>query len=387
MSLNQHTIRIFPTTLCISFGLFYLWDFYLQGVGIRIFDVFGIMSIAVAVIVAGLFPNCSVGFVWKKVSLLYLFVGLILLLVISGICQNVDNAKAGFGCILGVIIFILYYGANLQQERVLKLVNVLIVMGAIYLGVQTIWFYLSGNVVNLQSFLGAENRGSSSQFRPTGIFLEPAGYCISTMMLLSLKMRLKRCVDFVVYLALASMVVSLSMWGFISSIVFLAIYKRSSFIFWLILAVAVGVVAQYIDFEGTLFKSKIIDRAENLAEVDDAESKKDVSSETRYGKNRDVMEKTEPIEYFFGKGISNWDLIYGFNGFSFIVTAGGYFGGLLFFLLILRLMSPRWSLETLLMILLCMTAWSIWTHMYWWAWLALLLRQYSSDKNFVSETV
>jgi len=147
--------------------------------------------------------------------------------------------------------------------------------------------------------------------------------------------------------------------------------------FWLILAVAVGVFVRYVGFESTLFKSRIIDRIENIAAMRDGDAEKEeVSGMIRYSGEKEVTEKIEPIHYFLGKGISNWNLFYGYSGLSFLISAGGYLGAALVLILLLRLMSHRMSLEVFIMILLCMTGAPLWTYLYWWAWLGLLLRAY-----------
>lgn len=369
------------TVFAFSFVLFYLWDFYLKGVGLRIFDMLGLLilliGIAFAVISAAYDKRISV-FEWKRSHLIYLLVLLDIIFVISGLLNDIENAKACVGFLFGNIIFLIFYATRLNQKTLLKCINIVLVLSAVYLIVQMITFYAFGRVLNIQSFLGAESRALSAMFRPTGIFLEPAGYCLSTLMLLALKMRLNREFDFIAYFSLITIMLSLSLWGVLAALAFFVIYKRKNKAFLIAVILGAAIFMRSVNIEDTVIKMSVVDRVENVDE--------DESANVRYKGVSENDGSTEPIQYFVGKGVGNEDLFFGYNGLSFLMSAGGYLGGVLVLIVFWTLMKPKWPTEGLLMILLCMTAWPIWTHFYWWAWLGLMFNGCDDNMKSVADT-
>lgn len=356
--------------------LFSMWDVYVPHLGLRVLDFAGVgllclwMLWKLAVDLRG--PVfCTRG---SHLLLLMLIWGLILSLV--GFTVSMENAKPIAGILLGIVVFVCFYSIRLNGRSVAKVLGILIIIHASYLSIQYLYYQAFGVVLNIYGFLGTEPRALSSIFRPTGLFLEPASYSMSMLMLLTLRTLITKRFDTITYFAVGTIFLTLSLWGLIASIIFLLVFARKNTGFFIAVAVLVAFIALFSTV-GWINANNTVDwinandtpwaRLMNLSE--------DGSATVRYGGLiGHGVDTIGSINLWFGKGISNEYHEFGSNGLAFILSAGGVFGTGAFLLLLFKSAPRNRGIVTLALILLFMTAAPIWTTLYWWLVLALMTR-------------
>jgi hypothetical protein len=235
------------------------------------------------------------------------------------------------------------------------------------------WFgYLgAGVLVNYQALLGAEPRVFSSVFRPSGLFLEPSAYSISTVCLLALRMRVDARTDMFIIAGLATTLITLSLFGFLAALGFVTYYYWRSPYFRLgAIAVAMLLALQFKAVLSSGAATALTSRGwRNLADVG-----KDQSITQRYPTPAEMsrMFQRDPTAWF-GNGVSN-DYIeqWGASGYGFLLGTVGLVGTV-GFMLALRGLAPEGARHGILFApALVMVAAPLWTMFFWWAFLGWL---------------
>ena len=174
----------------------------------------------------------------KKLNKHIMFIGLlfIILFSISGLIGkffefNVFYFNSILGSIIGPLFFILFYSLYYQKINYVEYaLRKVIIFHLFFFIIQTITFYLTGNLINfLQYITGEESRNIAyglltGLIRPSGLFNEPASY-VSFIgpSLLFLILHNKKLGLFEL-ITLGSILLTLSASGVIISIYILAIY-------------------------------------------------------------------------------------------------------------------------------------------------------------------
>lgn len=363
--------------LLILTFLFSMWDIYLPQLGLRIFDFIGV-GLLLSWLIWKLCVNFR-GIPIRKYDSQQLGLIIVWCLVYSvvGVIESTENLKPITGVLMGVAVFSFFYTIKLDFASIKKVIEIIIVIHAFYLIFQYLYYHNSGIIVNLSELLGGEEpRALSSIFRPTGLFLEPAAYSVSMMMLLAVRIKNVKSFDAITFLALGTIFFTLSLWGFIANIIFLLMFARKNTIFFVVIAFSISTIILFS------IGSDLISAADSpLVRITSIAD--DSSGNARFGGlfNNSTYNITA-IQYWLGKGISNDYLDFGSSGLAFIMSAGGLLGtGIFIFLLITLIPSGR-KFVSLVFILLFMTSAPIMTTMFCWFWLALMTRKFENGKNF-----
>ncbi len=341
-----------------AFGITSFWDVYVAGVrplDLGVFCLLGATSLLVT-------------FRWgeairSRLDLVILFVVLNAYFAVLGFAVSQDNLKPVTGYLMGLASFLVFYFSRPSQKKMIWLLNGLIVVNAGYITAQYAYFLATGQVINLFAPIGLTPRALSNIFRPTGFYLEPASHSLAIVMLMVLRMKYRPRFDRYVYLGVASLFVSLSLWGAVVGLLSVLFYNRRRLTIGLV--VALGLSFAVASLVATTQEYPLIRRIFTLGA--------DSSAQARYGLWTDP-DKIWDFGALFGSGVSYDYLDFGSSGYAFLLKAGGAFGCLAFLGLVWFIASRRERVHALFFILLCMTGGPLWTYVFWWGWLALLLK-------------
>jgi hypothetical protein len=108
----------------------------------------------------------------------------------------------------------------------------------------------------------------------------------------------------------------------------------------------------------------------------------DPGASVRYGVLvASLMESSWDPATWFGAGITNDYLAFGASGIGYLVRAAGVVGALLFVLSI-PAAAPRGERVFLVTVTaMALTATTLWTYMFWWFWLGLILRRFAGPAS------
>ena len=360
----QKTMSIMPM-LVIAF-LFSMWDVYVPQLELRVLDFVGVGLLCFWIFSKSTVDMRGPVFRTRNIHLLALMIAWSLVLSVVGVMESMENIKPIFGILMGVAVFSYFYSIRLDDRSVAKVLSILIVIHASYLIIQYLYYQVFGIVPNIYEFLGTEPHALSSIFRPTGLFLEPASYSVSILILLTLRIFIIKRFDAITYIGVGTIFLTLSVWGLIAVVIVLLIFTKNNTKIFIIAAALVMFIALPFT-EGISAPDSPLSRLINLGE--------DSSAIARYGGLvGDVKNTLSFNNLWFGKGISNEYIEFGSSGMAFILSAGGLFGFCIFLLLLFLFAPSGRRIVTLVIILLLMTAAPIWTTMYWWWFLALMMR-------------
>jgi hypothetical protein len=366
---QSSTGKPMPIVLILVVGfLLSMWDVYFQQLGLRVLDLIGIGLL--------FFWMLWASFRTRNFQILFLMIFWSLVLGIVGVIRSMENVKPTAGILMGVAVFCYFYSIRLDWRSVEKMLSIVIEIHASYLIFQYLYYKNFGIVLNAYGFLGGEEpRALSSIFRPTGLFLEPAAYSVSMLMLLTLRIFITKVFDKLTFLALGSIFLTLSLWGWICSIIFILMFSRRN----IVLFVAVTIAILFIFVAFAFIDSDWIKASDNpwsrLMRLGD-----DSSANVRFaGLISDDTYTLTSINLWFGQGISNDYHDFGSNGLAFIVSAGGLFGTSVFIILLSTLIPRSRKFIILAFILLYMTAAPMFTMAFWWFWLALMMRPFECN--------
>ncbi|NDA64869.1 MAG: hypothetical protein EBX50_23015, partial [Chitinophagia bacterium] len=336
-----------------------LWDIYLPSLGIRPLDFLMLFVIGLKVV----WDLTGKNFYHIKSDQLtiYSFLGFWCVgYSVVGLVDSIDNLKPVVGFILGYLVFGFFYFTRINRQSILYCISFIIVVHVCYFILQMAYYYISGEVLNIYGGFGLEPRALSSIFRPTGLYLEPASYAVSMLMLLALRALFLDKPDALFYVAIGTVVLSLSIWGILASSIFLLFAVRASPL--VILSILVGLVLCVILFSDNQFIISIFD-AFFFPRIQDFGN--DNSAVDRYGGLMDLMNLS--WNSIFGMGVSNEYHIFGSSGLSFIVAAGGLVGLIIFLSLLALLNQGSQVFIKLALLVIFLTAAPMWNTFFWWS--------------------
>lgn len=334
--------------------------------GLRVLDFVGVGLLCFWILLKLVVGMRGPVFRTRNIQLFTLMIAWSLVLSVVGVMGSMENIKPVFGILMGVAVFGYFYSIRVDDRSVSKVLSILIVIHASYLIIQYFYYQVFGIVLNIYEILGTEPRALSSIFRPTGLFLEPAAYSVSMLILLTLRMFIIKRFDAITYMGVGTIFLTLSAWGLIAVVIVLLIFTKNNTKIFILAAVLVMFIA-LPSTEGISAPDSPWSRFINLGE--------DSSAIVRYGGLvGDVKDTLSFNNLWFGKGISNEYHKFGSNGMAYILNAGGLLSFCIFLMLLILFASSGRRIVTLVIILLFMTAAPIWTTMYWWWFLALMMR-------------
>lgn len=353
--------RYTPFIVCVLVVfLFSLWDFYPPQLRLRVLDLAGVGVLSLWSLLAVFNTRNSLALILLT-TLFLVFSGL-------GLAVSIDNVKPIAGVVMGVCVFCYFYSVKLDTDTALKVLNIVISIHATFLVIQFFYYYAFGTVLHLYEFIGGEKpRIFSSIFRPSGLFLEPAHYSISMAMLITIKIFILKRFDTLIFCALASIFLTLSLWGFITGLIFILIFSkknRNVFIVASVILLTILFAFSLANLDWIMANDNPWIRLISLTE--------DNSGTIRYGGV--LGYELLSVSAWFGKGISTDYHEFGSSGLAFLLSAGGLIGTAFVMLLFFALIQRGRRLLTLAFILLFLTAAPIWTTMFWWFCLAMVVR-------------
>ena len=358
---------LFLGTLLFIFGF---WDVYITSIGLRPLDIIGLILILFYVLL--MWHKTLITLKLRDMFVLSI-IGFILLLYLAlGLHSNPLDFKLSIGLLLGFFVFWFTYSISFEPVYIYRYVSIFCLINVLFFFLQYTTYNLFEILLTPYSFIGLEPRAFSSIFRPTGLYLEPASYCHTIFMLILIRYFYRQQHDLLAIMSLLSMLLSLSLWGIITSIIFVLLtivnsnftIKKLIFIFGALLTFFIYFYPAYTlsDNYADFFQN----RMDNLSS--------DASFLSRFGNVQTALIDTSYLEIIFGRGFTNENVIYGSNGFLFIEIAFGIFGTILISLFFALLSKFKFTFLKVIMFFIALTAAPMWNTFFWWFWLALFFR-------------
>jgi hypothetical protein len=340
-------------------ALFTLWDFYVGG--IRPFD-----HLALLFLLTAIWADPARRFNREGAAQTLLVLGTLWLVVLTSFFRNADAWKPALGVLEGGLVAIIVASSYWRREDIHRLLTVLIVVHAGAALLQFAVFYVAHYALNYQAFLGTTLRtGMATGFRAAGLFLEPASYCLMMFSLLSLY-RVTGARDArIELLGIATILLSISLWGWVSVLVYMALFRPRWGLFLLPVLVAVAayvtVTLTTTEMNDNIIMWEIVNRVMHPGA--------DTSSQARYGGLFQIA--IWDWKLWFGEGVKTDYDVFGNNGLSFLLTSGGFVGTALITMLWWMILPWGRKFQGLVSLAFMLSAASQWTFCWWWAWLAL----------------
>lgn len=353
-----------------SFFLFLLtlWDYYFPAYGGRVFDYFALVAILFSVVV-----GLSAGQRLVYPKWLLLAFSLSVVQVVYGALNG--NELAAIAFLVGFILILPYFFTNgfaLGKGVSLKYLDLIIGLHVLIFFVQHFVFHLFLYPIDLHGVVGSIDTRTFNEatgyFRAAGLFQEPNSYSVTIYALLILKLITSAGkLDFLCLVAWLSLFVSESLWAVGGGVVIAMLFFNSNLIKCSVVVMAA--VSFFVFVNAPELLNYVLDPI-TVTRLLDLES--DPSNLARYGlaKNIDLN-----LSFFFGNGINTSDFqsFLGANGYSFVT----YSFGLLWtigFLLAIYFNSSAHRLKVVVAVLFAMSTYPLFTYLFWYAWLALILK-------------
>lgn len=353
-------------TLVVCF--FLLWDFYLgpAGSGVRVFDLAGffVLLCACSWKVAGRHELARLRSVSLSVGLVFL--GVTAGLVIAVLREELSLTRPGLGLYMGAVTLVLLAIARFNPVDLCRAFRTAIWAAIMVQMLQVIVFYTTEQLISPPTIFGSEARINYNEFRPAGLFLEPASHCLAVVSALSIVATFSRPSAALLFSAIISVILSKSLSGILllSALVLLMPGLRAN-CSRLVLPMVVGLSV----FSMYLFESvqHIIFRMTQLQQ--------DGSFLHRFGiiagGSATIYNDLETI--LFGHGFSATGIAaYGLNGIGFLL---GGVGAILtaFWICYLFFMSRLPKRTTLFLIIMLSLSTQIQTLMFFWLIVSVVL--------------
>jgi hypothetical protein len=356
--------QVVPVSLI--FGCVSLWDFYIGE--LRIFDFAALVLTFLFLALAAVMRLGAPAIERRTVAPAAAIFVLILAFSVMGIGLHPDNLKPSIGMLLGVLVLVLTRCVSMDEQLIDRSIYCVAWLHVLAFFFQLIYFYSTKQVVNYHLIVGLQPRLQAAVFRAAGFFLEPAIYCFLACSLFLLRRQRKQIFGMLDTLLLVSMILSFSLWGVAVGVSLLVLF-RTRVAFGILLAILV--VFSFAFSALDLSHSPVYRFFENrLTSIGS-----DRSALGRYGGTFDwISGLLSDRTVLFGNGINNFFEEHGSNGWAFIVNSIGVVGTSVLFMLFVSLAPPRkWFLFGISFAIL-LTAAPLWKTLYFWFWIALMLR-------------
>lgn len=351
----------------VAFISFVLWDFYFGDYksGYRIIELMVAPILVTYLFIRKLQNKTVENFFIPNYILTFVFCGITFNWVILGLLNDSANIKPILGIVLGVTLYFLLIYSNDFKTKTLKLLleRVILVVSSCLI-LQWFLYVFFDYFINFHIFLTESPRVFSSIFRPSGLFLEPGNHSVTMLMLLLAYWKDNFSFNIISSMGIISILLSLSLFGYLGLICVLLYFFRSKLIYILqgilVLPLLIFLILNILDSDNIVFISERVVGWRN-----------DSSFVSRFSGifNYDQF---NGLDLLFGRGISNAYLDYGNNGYAFLISAGGLLG--LFVFLLFFVSQSMQGNRTYILFSLCLIliASPIFTTMFFWFWLALM---------------
>lgn len=322
---------------------FTLFDFYKWG--LRIFDIAAFFLILIFVLT-------HIERKWITISsLLFLMVAGVY--SIAGLILN-HTYLTVFALFLNCIFYCVLTLKEFKPSQMQIKIVLIIHLGFFFF--QFVYFYTVGDIINYHSFTDIEPRLEGQIFRPAGLFYEPAIYCFAVFILTSMLESKSSKYGVLEALAMVSMLISVSLLGFIFALLIL-IKLMFNYKF-----LAPILCALTIIFINNQLMQPILTFVENR--LFDLGS--DASAVGRYGNILDLFSNENLIYHLMGRGFGASFEQFGSSGASAAISAVGILGLTLFsFWLLLRSREMVVGVSSLIVILISAPIFSYGVFPYW----------------------
>lgn len=352
----------------ISLIAFVMWDFYFGDYksGFRILELI-VAPILVSYLLLRKIQNRTLdNLLVPNHIITFAFCSIIFISITSGLIANfATNIKPILGISLGLCLyFLINYSSDFKTKTVNKALEVTILIVSMCLIVQWSVYVAFDYFLNFHIFLSESPRVFSSIFRPSGIFLEPGNHSVSMLMLLLAYWKNNFSFNFFSILGIISILLSLSLFGYLALILTLLYFFRSKI--------------RYI-FQGLLVLPLIIFLILTLLNIDSLnfiyERIIGATSDSSFlGRFSGFINPSglNIFELFLGRGFSNSYIDFGNNGYAFLISGMGLLGLFIFFLFFILQSDKGNRLYTFFSLSLLLISSPIITTMFFWYWLAII---------------
>jgi len=373
----------------IPLFVFSLWDYYIIPVSGRIygriFDYCGIFLILFFIsskIYITKLPNL---YVKRTAFFIWLFALLFFIpQMIFGILEG--SVLTVFAFYLGLFLVLPYFlHFDYNYAHILRVINVLTIVNLLFFYIQFFAYKCFGVVIDYLGYFNAMSarifNTATFYFRAAGLFQEPNSFCLMVFMLLVVRLFLKGNIfDLLSIIALVAIFLSESLWGFGAIVVLLILFTRSVIYKSLILALVIAfsfTIVYAPKYAAYLIDPITVGRIPNVLN--------EGSYLARYcGKSKIRCD----FNFFFGHGLSTnkFQGFSGCNAIGFIIYSFGFFGFILFLFTLLGAFKKS-RIKFLFAIIFAMTSYPLFTYMFWWTWLGIIIKlsrmnYYSENTNF-----
>lgn len=286
---------------------FSMFDFYKSGY--RIFDITAFALILLSALTCIRLKSIKISSV-----ILFSIAGFY---TIAGLSSNEIYSTALallFNCFLFYLLLLEEFKPSQKQ------IELVLAIHLFFFFFQFSYFYTTGNIANYHSFTDIDPRLESTIFRPAGLFYEPAIYCYAMFMLTTMLDSRQSKYGVLEGLVMVSMVISVSLLGFIfAALIFIRLVSIKKFIA-PILCILPIIFANddLIKAMSTFVESRIFDLGS------------DASADGRYGNILEMFSSENLINHLIGRGFGASFEQFGSSGVSAAVSAVGILGVALF---------------------------------------------------------
>lgn len=369
----KHKTKAYAFAFAAS-GIFLFSDFYFNRVG-RVFDYFFLFLI----IIFAAFGHPRIA-KKKKTSTIFILVLILPSLIIGSLSGSLLLASAIFS---GLLVGYLLGGAYAERyttelDFALRFV---IIVSISYFVLQLLLQRLFNIYLDVHMLVGSiQSRGLNEDlgyFRPSGLFQEPNSFCTVMFCLISARAIGLRKVDWTVPLGLMSMIVSMSLWGIgAACLLWVLIYGYRRSAIWI--AVCFMLFMGFLSFNGSSI-DKVVSDSITIQRVLNIEE--DSSRQARFGKISNYINYKDAV---FGSGVSNdkfQDIAA--NSYGFLIYSFGFVG--VFGFLVWLFCFERANFRVFFVVAFVFSTFPQFSYMYFWLWLALILRASSASTPFTSK--
>ena len=290
----------------------------------------------------------------------------------SGQIGNLYHALVG-----GVAFFcVADLSRQLRTKTVIATVNFFLVVNLLVLLIQLVSYYFFSINFDVGRVLGGDGNRAMNYvgiYRPTGIYDEPAIYGLFNATLLAIRMLYSRKIDMLMGLALAGIVLTLSLISAILAfgLLMIAILRRfGASMFFVVVAVLAGIVLML--FMNDLAPIYVSNRIDALTIGDDGSTNNKIEVLKYWLRNEHVK--------FFGFGfigLRDWtpnyfDAIYDMSIFGTALMQFGLVGVVPFMVwLILVISTPKFRLDLVLLSLVIFVKLAALNFMFFWVFVGM----------------
>lgn len=299
--------HVFPALQFFVLLFFSMFDFYKSGY--RIFDISAFALILLFVLTCIRLKSI------RASSLILLLVACVY--TIAGLFSSEKNSTPlalFFNCFLFFLLLLKEFKPSQKQ------IELVLVIHLFFFFFQFSYFYATGNIANYHWFTDIDPRLESTIFRPAGLFYEPAIYCYAMFMLTTMLDSRHSKYGVLEALVMVSMVVSVSLLGFVfAALILIRLVSKNKLI------APILCVLPIIFASGELIKTMSTFVENRLFDLGS-----DASADGRYGNIQEIFSNENLIYHLFGRGFGASFDQFGSSGASASISAVGILGVALF---------------------------------------------------------